>query len=82
MWIALVLALALIVPMATVAYAVVDEFGGGTFAAPYAPYTAGPVVSEEPYAPYVAGPVIHTSDYAPFTETPYVPMNSTHWMIR
>ena len=99
-WIVLVVALALIVPTASVAYAVLDEFGGGSFAAEYAPYTAGPVVGEEtrpyapytagpvvgaeelePYAPYTAGPVVREQFFAPFTE-PYVPMNSTHWMIR
>jgi hypothetical protein len=94
-WIVLVVALALIVPTASVAFAVVDEFGGATFGTQYAPFTEpyewGPVIHESdlaPYAPYTEpyewGPVIHPSDlapYAPFTE-PYVPMDSTHWMIR
>jgi hypothetical protein len=88
----LVVALALIVPMATFAFAAVDEFGGATFATQYAPFTEpyewGPVIHKSdlaPYAPFTEpyewGPVIHPSDlYAPYTE--YVPMNSTHWMIR
>ena len=49
------------------------------FSAPYAPYTAGPVVGEaRPYAPYEARPVIHESDlqsarpYAPYTAGPVV----------
>jgi hypothetical protein len=68
---------ALIFAMAPAAVAVPDEFGGGAYVAPYAPYTAGPVVSEQaarPYAPYEAGPVIHKSDrpYAPYTAGPVV----------
>jgi hypothetical protein len=69
--------------MASVALARVDQFGGSgsspTSVAPYAPYTAGPVVSEEPYAPYTAGPVVRESaPYAPYTagpvvEEPYAP---------
>lgn len=34
--------------------------------APYAPYTAGPVVPEQPYAPYTAGPVVPEQPYAPY----------------
>ncbi len=69
--VALVLAMVLVLAMASVAVARFDEFGGSTAAAPYAPYTAGPVVpSAEAYAPYDAGPVIHASDkalFAPYT---------------
>lgn len=77
------LAFALTIVMASVAYAYVDQLGGGggtALYAPYtvlpaeeyAPYTAGPVVSEiQLYAPYAAGPVIHASDvYAPYTVLP------------
>ena len=60
----LALAVALVLTMTQIAFAIADEFGGASFTAPYAPYTAGPVVNEdvEPYAPYEAGPVIHASD--------------------
>jgi hypothetical protein len=97
-WMVLVVALALIVPTASVAFAVVDEFGGESFTAAYAPYTAGPVVDEQPYAPYTAGPVVGESaaepyapytagpvvreEFAPFTVKESVPMNLTHWMIQ
>jgi len=75
--------LVLSMAMASIALARVDQFGGSgsspTISAPYAPYTAGPVVSEEPYAPYTAGPVVRESaPYAPYTagpvvEEPYAP---------
>lgn len=72
--------LVLSVAMASTALACVDQFGGsGSFptpSAPYAPYTAGPVVSVEPYAPYTAGPVVReVKPFAPYTETttPYAP---------
>ena len=54
--------LAAMLTMTSVAFAVLDEFGGGSFRAAYAPYTAGPVVTEEEaYAPYTAGPVVRRS---------------------
>jgi len=71
--------LVLSVAVASIALARVDQFGGSgsspTLSAPYAPYTAGPVVSEEPYAPYTAGPVVReVKPFAPFTDTtPYAP---------
>jgi len=84
---ALVLAVVLVLSVASIAMARVDQFGAGAFTAasapfttaepePYAPYTAGPVVSEEskPYAPYTAGPVVGTTEpYAPYTAGPVVP---------
>ena len=83
--------LVVILAMASVALARVDEFGGAPAAAPYAaytvvpyaPYTAGPVVketpfapyTEEPYAPYTAGPVVREVPYAPYTENSFEPHN-------
>jgi hypothetical protein len=70
--------LAAMLAMTSVAFAVVDEFGGGSFSAAYAPYTAGPVVTEEEaYAPYTAGPVVREEKagsvpYAPYTAGPVV----------
>lgn len=59
----LVVAVALALFVASFAAARPDALGGDSFTAAYAPYTAGPVVSEiEQYAPYEAGPVIHPSD--------------------
>ena len=81
-WVVLAATLVLVVAMTSVAYARFDEFGGASFTAVYAPYTAGPVVAEEePYAPYTAGPVVREEPipYAPYTagpvvrETPYAP---------
>ncbi|HET6352354.1 MAG TPA: hypothetical protein VFG89_09535 [Coriobacteriia bacterium] len=67
------LSLALIMSMATTVFAQTAQSGEGDFAAPYAPYTAGPVVSEErPYAPYTAGPVVRETPYAPYTAGPVV----------
>ena len=76
----LAIAAMLVVVAAPVAVAMLDQYGGSAFSAPYAPYTAGPVVGEaRPYAPYEAGPVIHESDlqsaarpYAPYTAGPVV----------
>ena len=79
--VALTAAVALILAStAGFAYALVDEFGGASFTAPYAPYTAGPVVREEtrPYAPYTAGPVVRENElrpYAPYTAGPVVREN-------
>jgi hypothetical protein len=87
--VALVVAgLLLALTMSSVAFARVDELGGTYFsAAPYAPYTAGPVVPEVkgpyaafsavPYAPYTAGPVVREVKgavvaYAPYTAGPVV----------
>ncbi len=76
--VALTAAVALILATtAGFAFALLDEFGGASFTAPYAPYTAGPVVREEtrPYAPYTAGPVVREDDsrpYAPYTAGPVV----------
>lgn len=71
----LALSLALVLTGTVAATARPDEFGGASFALPYAPYTAGPVVDEEPYAPYTAGPVVReeTRPYAPYTAGPVVP---------
>ena len=81
----LAIAAMLMVAATPVAVAMVDQYGAGAFSAPYAPYTAGPVVAEtpaRPYAPYTApyetGPVIHESElqsarpYAPYTAGPVV----------
>ena len=75
--VALTAAVALILAStAAFAYALADEFGGSSFTAPYAPYTAGPVVREDtrPYAPYTAGPVVREEfrPYAPYTAGPVV----------
>jgi len=78
--IGLVTAFVLVMSMASAAFAIVDEYGGASYSAPYAPYTAGPVVPEQegdtrPYAPYTAGPVvpeIETRPYAPYTAGPTV----------
>jgi hypothetical protein len=72
---ALVLAVALVLMGTVAAFGIPDEFGGASFAVPYAPYTAGPVVDEEPYAPYTAGPVVREEfrPYAPYTAGPVVP---------
>lgn len=68
--IVLILALAFVLSQASVAYPRTDEFGGASFTVPYAPYTAGPAVSEvEPYAPYTAGPVVR--EIRPYTEYVY-----------
>jgi|GEM_PF-3546659 len=66
--------LALSLAMASIAVARLDPFGGAPVAAPYAPYTAGPVVpEEEQYAPYTAGPVVpEVPPYAPYTAGPVV----------
>lgn len=72
----LVAVLAFVLAIAPFAYAMVDEFGGASFSVAYAPYTAGPVVTEvEPYAPYTAGPVVREEipPYAPYTAGPVVP---------
>lgn len=82
--IALTMVLVLTLTIASIAVARVDEFGGATFAAPYAPYTAGPVVPDtesRPYAPYTAGPVVpetklDSRPYAPYTAGPVVPDSS------
>jgi hypothetical protein len=70
-----VVTVALVSMGSVAAFARPDEFGGAAFTAPYAPYTAGPVVNEEPYAPYTAGPVVReeTRPYAPYTAGPVVP---------
>jgi hypothetical protein len=75
MWVAFFAALMLTMLMATAAFAILDEFGGASYTAPYAPYTAGPVVAElEEYAPYTAGPVVREEfrPYAPYTAGPVV----------
>jgi len=74
MSLALVLAVALVLMGTVAAVARVDRYGGASFSVPYAPYTAGPVVSEEPYAPYTAGPVVREEfrPYAPYTAGPVV----------
>lgn len=74
---AIIMVFVLVMTIASVAVARLDRFGAGPFSAPYAPYTAGPVVSEvEPYAPYTAGPVVReqfdTRPYAPYTAGPVV----------
>ena len=71
-WTLLVFAFVLVFAMASVAVAQLYT-DGGLSAAPYAPYTAGPVVNEVPYAPYTAGPVVREVPYAPYTEKPYAP---------
>jgi hypothetical protein len=73
--VAFALAAALVLIGTTLAFAVVDEFGGAAFSTPYAPYTAGPVVDTRPYAPYTAGPVVREEfrPYAPYTAGPVVP---------
>ena len=82
--IGLVMAFVLVMSMESAAFAIVDQFGGASYSAPYAPYTAGPVVPEaeaedtRPYAPYTAGPVVpeqeaDTRPYAPYTAGPVVP---------
>jgi hypothetical protein len=79
---ALIVALVFVLAMPSVALAIHDPYGGASYSAPYAPYTAGPVVREEsadtrPYAPYTAGPVVReeaaeTRPYAPYTAGPVV----------
>jgi len=73
----LTLTVALVLLGSAAAFAVPDEFGGASFAVPYAPYTAGPVVDDEPYAPYTAGPVVREEvrPYAPYTAGPVVPLS-------
>jgi len=71
----LVTVLVLLLAMPAVAFGRLDRFGGGVYAEPYAPYTAGPVVREtRPYAPYTAGPVVreYFRPYAPYTAGPVV----------
>lgn len=75
-WVTLAFALVFIFAMTSLAVARVDQFGGASYSAAYAPYTAGPVVEEEkPYAPYTAGPVVSegVEPYAPYTAGPVVP---------
>jgi hypothetical protein len=71
-WLLVVLALVFVVTMASVALGQLYTDGGGS-SAPYAPYTAGPVVPDAQYAPYTAGPVVHEVPYAPYSEEPYAP---------
>jgi len=83
----LALVVIMVLTTASIAFARVDQFGGATTSAsyapftvtetePYAPYTAGPVVREvfRPYAPYTAGPVVGETGepYAPYTAGPVV----------
>lgn len=66
--VAVAVAVALVaISAASLAFALNDEFGGAAFSKPYAPYTAGPVVSEDmrPYAPYTAGPVVSEDERVP-----------------
>lgn len=77
-WTVVVLALVLVMGITPMAYAMVDEFGGASFSAPYAPYTATKILTPQeanaPYAPYTAGPVVReTRPYAPYTAGPVVP---------